>query len=271
VVHGDKLQCHHCGFTENFPDECPQCGEKDLRAYGPGTRRVVTEAQSLFPTARIAVADSDAVATPGQLAELVRQVEAREVDIIVGTQMVTKGHHFPHLTCVGVIDADMGLAHGDLRASERTFQLLTQVAGRAGRGEQPGHVYIQSHQPDHPLFRALLAGDRNGFYSTELASRQAWGDPPFGRQVALILDGLHEDDVITAARLLAQAFKSPSPAVRLLGPAPAPIAKVRDKHRWRLLLKGSGPLQPLVKPWLESTPLPKGVRVVVDVDPVSFY
>ncbi|RZK99161.1 MAG: primosomal protein N' [Rubrivivax sp.] len=147
VVHGDRLQCHHCGFAEPFPDECAACASTDLRAYGPGTRRVVAEVQKLWPNARVAVADSDAVSTTKQLAALVHAVEEREIDIIVGTQMVTKGHHFPHLTCVGVIDADMGLAHGDVRAAERTFQLLTQVAGRAGRGEATGTVWVQSHDP----------------------------------------------------------------------------------------------------------------------------
>lgn len=270
VVHGDKLQCHHCGLTEVFPDECPKCGEAALRAYGPGTRRVVSEVQGMFPQARIVVADSDAVGTTNQLSEMVKAVEAREVDIIVGTQMVTKGHHFPHLTCVGVIDADMGLAHGDLRAAERTFQLLTQVAGRAGRGEAAGAVWVQTHDPAQPLFQALLKNDRDGFYAAELEARKAWGDPPFGRMVALIVDGLDEKDVVKGARMLAQGLKAPE-GVRVLGPAPAPVAKVRDRHRWRLLVKGNRALQPLVKAWVEQTPLPRGVRVVVDVDPVSFY
>jgi primosomal protein N' (replication factor Y) len=269
VVHGDKLQCHHCGLSEPFPDECAQCGSTDLRAYGPGTRRVVAEAQALWPQARVAVADSDAVATPKQLGELVRQIEAREVDIVVGTQMVTKGHHFPHLTCVGVVDADMGLAHGDLRAAERTFQLLTQVAGRAGRGEAAGAVYVQTHDPAQPLFKALVTHDRDGFYATELKARKLWGDPPFGKMIAVIVDGLDEEAVKEGAAVLARGFAGGETA-RLLGPAPAPVAKIRDKYRWRLLVKGQGALQPLVKEWVERVALPKGVRVVVDVDPVSF-
>lgn len=270
VVHGDKVQCHHCGFSENFPDECAQCGSADLRAYGPGTRRVVTEVQKLWPDARVAVADSDAVSTPGQLGELVRQIEARQVDILVGTQMVTKGHHFPHLTCVGVIDADMGLAHGDLRAAERTFQLLTQVAGRAGRGTAAGRVLVQSHDPGQPLFKALVEHDRDGFYTLELGARKLWGDPPFGRMVALIVDGLDERAVVEGAKALAARF-TPVDGARLLGPAPAPVAKVRDRHRWRLLVKGEGLLQGAVKAWVENTAVPSGVRVSVDVDPVTFY
>ncbi len=271
VVHGDKVQCHHCGYSETFPDACPACGSADLRAYGPGTRRVVSEVQALWPQARVAVADSDAVSTPKQLAALVHSVEEREVDIVVGTQMVTKGHHFPHLTCVGVIDADMGLAHGDVRAAERTFQLLTQVAGRAGRGAAAGAVYVQSHDPGQPLFSALKRHDRDGFYALELAARKQWGDPPFGRMVAVIVDGLEERSVVDGATLLAKGFPAASFA-RLLGPAPAPVAKVRDRYRYRLLVKGPAGklLQGLVKTWIEGVALPRGVRVVIDVDPVSF-
>lgn len=271
VVHGDKLQCHHCGFTESFPDECPACGSEDLRAYGPGTRRVVSEVQALWPNARVAVADSDAVSTPKQLAALVHSVEEREVDIIVGTQMVTKGHHFPHLTCVGVIDADMGLAHGDVRAAERTFQLLTQVAGRAGRGAAAGEVLVQSHDPSQPLFKALVKHDRDGFYKLELAARQTWGDPPFGRMIAVIVDGLDERAVEDGAKALAAGWRVQE-NIRLLGPAPAPVAKIRDKYRYRLLVKGPAGvlLQTVVKQWIESAAVPRGVRVTVDVDPVSF-
>ena len=281
VVHGDRLQCHHCGFAEPFPDECAACGSADLRAYGPGTRRVVAEVQKLWPDARVAVADSDAVSTAKQLAALVHAVEEREIDIIVGTQMVTKGHHFPHLTCVGVIDADMGLAHGDVRAAERTFQLLTQVAGRAGRGEAKGTVWVQSHDPGQPLFKALVAHDRDGFYKLELGARKQWGDPPFGRMVAVIVDGLDERLVQEGAKALAAGFARGSQkpgsqvardGVRLLGPAPAPVAKIRDRYRYRLLVKGpvGVALQPVVKGWIESVAVPKSVRVTVDVDPVSF-
>lgn len=269
VVHGDKLQCHHCGYSEPFPHECVVCGGVDLRPYGPGTRRVVSEIQKAFPTARVAVADSDAVSTPKQLGELVRAVEAREVDIIVGTQMVTKGHHFPHLTCVGVIDADMGLAHGDLRAAERTFQLMTQVAGRAGRGSKAGTVYVQTFDPTQPLFQALVKNDRDGFYALELEARKMWGDPPFGRLISVIVDGLNEAEVVEGSRMLARQFRA-TEGVRLLGPAPAPVAKIRDRYRWRLLVKGEGLLQSLVKEWVENTAVPRGVRVTVDVDPVSF-
>ena len=269
VVHGNHLQCHHCGLVEKLPDECPACGSANLVAYGPGTRRVAAEAQRLFPEARVAVADSDAVGTPKQLGELVGALSRREVDIVVGTQMVTKGHHFPHLTLVGVVDGDMGLAHGELRAAERTFQMLTQVAGRAGRGEKAGRVLVQTFDPGQPLFEALKRHDRDGFYALELAARQAWGDPPFGHLVGVIVDGEREDDVVGASRALARAWEGQG-AMRLLGPAPAPLAKLRDRWRWRLLLKGEKVAHGAVKGWLEGVALPRGVRVEVDVDPVSF-
>lgn len=269
VVHGDRLQCHHCGLVESFPDECPACGSADLVAYGPGTRRVVQEVQAALPEARVAVADSDAVSTPKQLAELVAAMEAHEIDVVVGTQMVTKGHHFPNLTLVGVVDGDMGLAHGELRASERTFQLLTQVAGRAGRGAKAGRVMVQTFDPQQPLFQCLVAHDRDGFYAHELAARQMLATPPFGRQVALIVDGLDAGAVETGARMLARGYPQKA-SMRLLGPAPAPLARVRDRYRWRLLLQGPKVDHGLVKGWLEAVALPKGVRVEVDVDPVSF-
>lgn len=269
VVHGDRLQCHHCGLAEPFPDECPACGSNRLMAYGPGTRRVVSEIQAALPHLRVAVADSDAVGTPAQLAGLVATIEAHDVDVVVGTQMVTKGHHFPNLTLVGVVDGDMGLAHGDVRAAERTFQLLTQVAGRAGRGLKAGRVMVQTFSPDHTLFQALVRHNRNGFYAAELAARQPLGAPPFGRQVALIVDGTAAAQVEQGAHMLARAYP-PAASMRLLGPAPAPLARLRDRYRWRLLLQGPKVDHGLVKTWVENVALPKGVRVEVDVDPVSF-
>jgi primosomal protein N' (replication factor Y) len=269
VVHGNTLRCHHCGYTEKFPEECPSCGSAELMTYGPGTRQVVSEVQGLFPDARVAVADSDALTTPKQLGEVVEALENHTVDIVVGTQMVTKGHHFPNLTLVGVIDGDMGLAQGELRAAERTFQLMTQVAGRAGRGEKAGKVLVQTHMPEQPLFQCLVKHDRDGFYDLELAAREQWGQPPFGRQVAVIVDGLDAKLVEAAARALAVGFPKDG-GMRVMGPAPAPLAKRKDKWRWRLLLSGPKVAHGAVLGWVESTALPKGVRVEVDVDPVSF-
>ncbi|HEX2796480.1 MAG TPA: primosomal protein N', partial [Immundisolibacter sp.] len=270
TVHGDRLLCHYCGFSEALPHECPTCGSESLRAYGPGTRRVAAEIQAALPGARVAVADSDSVSSPAQMGELLEQLHNDQLDIIVGTQLVTKGHHLPKLTLVGVVDADMGLAHGDLRAAERTFQLLTQVGGRAGRASKPGSVVLQTFDPGQPLFTALQKADREGFYKLELEARRAWGDPPFGRMVAVIVDGLQEAEVVATARRLATDFPK-AEGLRLLGPAPAPVARKNERWRWRLLVKTATPAHGPLKRWLEAAPLGAGVRVTVDVDPVSFW
>jgi primosomal protein N' (replication factor Y) (superfamily II helicase) len=271
VVHGDTLQCHCCGYQENYPDECPKCGSAELSTYGPGTRKVVAEVQAAFPTARVAVADSDALSTAPQMAALVGQMAAREIDILVGTQMVVKGHHFPHLTLVGVIDGDMGLAQGEARSAERCFQQLYQVAGRAGREARAGKVLIQTHDPTHPLFAALVNHSRDSFYQEELAARELWADSPFGRSIMVQLSGKAEAEVQGAAASLARSFPRNHEQVRLLGPAPAPIVKVRDTYRYRLLVKAPnsyGALQPLVQEWIEATPLPKAVACMVEVEPL---
>lgn len=270
VVHGDRLQCHCCGYAENYPDACPTCSSAELTTYGPGTRKVVAEVQAAFPTARVAVADSDALTTAPQVAALVASMAAREVDILVGTQMVVKGHHFPYLTMVAVVDGDMGLAQNEARSAERCFQQLYQVAGRAGRAERPGQVLIQTHDPAHPLFTALLNHARDAFYQTELTARLAFADSPFGRSILVQLSGKREAEVQAATVTLARSFPQTSGA-RLLGPAPAPVVKVRDTYRYRLLVKAPhtfGPLQPLVQGWVERTPLPKSVDLMVEVEPL---
>jgi primosomal protein N' (replication factor Y) len=269
TVHGDKLLCHHCGFTEPWPLACPACNEEDTwRMYGPGTRRLMTEVQAFLPAARVAVADSDAAATPAEHKALMADILAGRVDVVIGTQMMAKGHHIPRLTLVGVVDGDMGLTHGDLRAAEKTFQLLTQVGGRAGR-EQAGQVMIQTYQPRHPLFQALKDYDRDAFYAREMQARQDWGDPPFGRLVGIILSGRQEAQVRQAAQQLAR--QAPTQAeVTVLGPAPAPLARLRNRYRYRLLVRGKQPLQGYVKTWVEAVKIPAAVQVVVDVDPQNF-
>ncbi len=271
VVHGDRLQCHCCGFTEAYPDDCPTCGSTDLATYGPGTRKVVTEVHAAFPHARVAVADSDALTTSGQMAALMHQMTSHAVDILIGTQMVVKGHHFPHLTLVGVIDGDMGLAQSEARSAERCFQQLYQVAGRAGRESKAGQVLIQTHDPAHPLFAALVNHTRDDFYATELEARKPWADSPFGRSIMVQLSGKQEAEVKAAANTLARSFPHTTPNLRLLGPAPAPLLKVRDTYRYRLLVKAPlafGPLQPLVQGWVEATPLAKNVDLMVEVEPL---
>ncbi|MCX7684109.1 MAG: primosomal protein N' [Acetobacteraceae bacterium] len=267
-----RLQCHHCGHAEPIPPACPECGAADsLAAVGPGVERVQEEAAALFPAARVLVMASDTLPGPKAAEAAARAIEAREVDLIIGTQVVAKGWHFPHLTLVGVVDADLGLAGGDLRAAERTVQLLHQVAGRAGRAEAPGRVLLQSFDPAHPVMRALVSGDLDGFMAAESEARRPGGWPPFGRLVGLVVSAESEAAADRAARDLGLAAPR-AEGVEVLGPAPAPLALLRGRHRRRLLVKARRevPVQRLVREWLAKVHLPREVRVQVDVDPVGF-
>lgn len=267
-----KLQCHHCGLSQPVPEACPECGEVgSLAACGPGVERVAEEVAELFPDARAAIMASDTLTGPHAIQEMVRRIADHELDIIIGTQVMAKGHHFPMLTLVGVVDSDLGLAGGDLRAGERTFQLLHQVAGRAGRGDRPGTVFLQTYMPEHPVMQALKAHDRDGFYALEAEMRQDAAMPPFGRLAALIVSGEDEGLVDRVALALGRAAPR-SETVAVLGPAPAPLSLLRGRHRRRLLMKAPRgvAVQPLIAQWLERVEVPAAVRVQVDVDPQSF-
>jgi len=267
-----KLQCHHCGLQQPLPPACPECGEEGtMAACGPGVERIAEEVAELFPDARAAIMASDTLSGPRAIQEMVRKITDHELDIIIGTQVMAKGHHFPMLTLVGVVDADLGLNGGDLRAAERTYQLLHQVAGRAGRGERPGTVMLQTFMPEHPVMQALAAGDRDGFYQLEAEMRLDAGMPPFGRLAALIVSG--EDPTLVDRVAMALGRAAPrSETVHVLGPAPAPLALLRGRHRRRLLLKAprATQVQPLIADWLERVEIPPAIRVQIDVDPYSF-
>ena len=272
AAHSARLQCHHCGFNTAAPDRCPSCDNEDsFVACGPGVERLAEEVQSLFPDARRAIAASDTLTGPGAAEELVRRIEDHEVDIILGTQILAKGYHFPLLTLVGVVDADLGLSGGDLRAAERTYQLLYQVAGRAGRGIEPGRVVVQTYVPEHPVIGAIVAGERDRFYAAESESRRAAGMPPFGRLVALIVSDRDEARADTLARDLSRAAPS-SDQIRVLGPAPAPLALLRGRHRRRFLIMAGRDVnvQGYVRQWLGQVKAPGTSRIVVDVDPYGF-
>jgi primosomal protein N' (replication factor Y) len=267
-----RLACHHCGHQTTPPDHCPECGEPDcLVACGPGVERIAHEVEELLPEARLAIATSDTLNSPDKAAEFVSQVEAGAVDVIVGTQLVTKGFHFPELTLVGVVDADLGLEGGDLRAAERTYQQIAQVAGRAGRGSKPGEVLIQTRHPKAPVIAALAAGDRDAFYTVETEARRHAGAPPFGRWAAIIVSSEDEAEAREAARQIG-ATQPTLPDVAVLGPAPAPMALLRGRYRYRLLLNArrSAELQRVIRDWLGALSFPQGVRVGVDIDPYSF-
>jgi primosomal protein N' (replication factor Y) len=267
-----SLVCHHCGFSGSTPKACPSCAAEDsFVACGPGVERIRDEAVARFPEARVSILSSDIVGGERLRAEL-ESIERGEVDIVVGTQMVTKGHHFPGMTLVGAVDSDFALGAADPRAGERTFQVLQQVTGRAGRGERPGRALLQTHDPDHPVIRALVAGDREGFYEAETEARLAAMMPPFGRLAAIIVSGPARDVAEAHARALARAAPK-AEGVRVLGPAEAPLAMVRGRHRLRLLAQAprAVDLSAYVRSWLAAAPPARGgVRVMVDVDPQSF-
>ena len=267
-----RLQCHHCGYSAAPPGICPKCEAADaFVACGPGVERLLEEATEAFPAARIALMSSDTLRGPAATEALIGRIRAREFDLVIGTQLVAKGHNFPHLTLVGVVDADLGLDGGDLRAAERTYQVLHQVAGRAGRAERPGQALIQTYNPDHPVMEALIAGDRDGFIAAEAESRRRSEMPPFGRLAGIIVTGRDEAAVAAASRALARAAPRIA-GVRVFGPAPAPLALIRGRHRHRLLVKAplSVRLQPILSDWLSRAPARGGVRIHVDIDPYSF-
>ena len=267
-----RLVCHLTGFSMKRPDACPHCGAKDsLTSIGPGVERLDEEARELFPHARVAVFSSDTTPDAGSARALVAAMAASEIDILVATQAAAKGHNFPNLTLVGVVDADLGLKGGDLRAAERTFQLLAQVAGRAGRAERPGRALIQTYMPHHPVMQALAAGDRDGFLAAEADMREMSGLPPFGRLAAVILSSPDGARLEAVARDLAAAIPS-ADGVEVFGPADAPLALLRGRRRKRFLVRAERRvnIQAFLEAWRARVKLPASVRVSVDVDPYSF-
>ena len=267
-----RLVCHLTGFTMARPKACPSCGAVDsLVAVGPGVERVEEEVRALFPEARTAVFSSDTVPDAKSARALIQSMVAGEIDILVATQAAAKGHNFPNLTLVGVVDADLGLRGGDLRAAERTFQLLTQATGRAGRADRPGRALLQTWTPDHPVLQALAAGDRDGFVAAELAEREAASLPPYGRLAALILSGENAVAVEATAQALAQAIPN-AERLEVYGPADAPLGLIRGRRRKRLLVRADRDvdLQGFLRAWLARVKVPGSVRLTVDVDPYSF-
>ncbi|GAA4766935.1 primosomal protein N' [Stakelama sediminis] len=268
----NRLACHHCGHNMPTPKACPECHEEDmLVACGPGVERIADEAAMLWPDARIAIVTSDTLWSPAKAAEFVHRMEAGDIDIVVGTQLVTKGYHFPELTLVGVIDADLGLEGGDLRASEKTFQQIMQVAGRAGRGEKPGTVLIQTHSPRAPVLQALVKGDADSFYAAETEARQDADAPPFGRYAAIIVSSEDKETAEAIARRIGRTAPEVE-GMMVFGPAPAPLAMLRGRHRFRLLVHARRTLdvQDVIRDWLGGLEWPSKVRVAVDIDPYSF-
>jgi primosomal protein N' (replication factor Y) len=267
------LVCHHCGFAMPHPAACPKCqAANSFVACGPGVERLEEEVRELFPQARVLVLSSDLVVSVERLREELDDVAQGRFDIVIGTQLVAKGHHFPMLNLVGVVDADLGLSNGDPRAAERTFQLLHQVIGRAGRDAGMGHGYLQTHQPEHPVMRALIAQDREAFYDAEIEVRERDHYPPFGRLASIVVSGPDKHATEGHARALARAAPTHD-EVRVLGPAEAPLALVRGRHRLRLLIKAprNFDLSAYLRQWLAAAPKKHGsIKLDIDVDPQSF-
>ena len=268
-----RLECHHCGKFAPIPEKCPNCeAENSLVACGPGIERIAEEVAELFPDSRRLLLSSDLTPNVAELRHTLREIEEREVDIVIGTQLVAKGHHFPGLALVGVVDGDLGLAQADPRAAERTFQLMQQVTGRAGREAIPGRGLIQTYMPEHPVVAALVSGDRGAFLAREIEERRDAGMPPFGRLAALLVSAGSREAAEAYAREVARAAPAAS-KIEVLGPAEAPLAVIRGRHRFRLLMKAAreANLQAYLRLWLGQVPKAKGdLRLSVDIDPYSF-
>ncbi|MDX3927605.1 MAG: primosomal protein N' [Shinella sp.] len=267
-----QIQCHHCGYAERTPDACPECGTLDhLVACGPGVERIAEEVDGHFPDARIIVLSSDLMGVKRLRLEL-EAIAKGEADIVIGTQLVAKGHNFPLMSLVGVVDADIGLSNGDPRAAERTFQLLYQVTGRAGRSGLKSHGLIQTYQPQHPVMQAIVSGDAEAFYEREIGEREKALLPPFGRLASVIVSAESRADAESHARGLRQAAPAAS-GISILGPAEAPLALIRGRHRFRLLVHGrrGSDMQGFLRMMLANGPRERAsIHVQLDIDPQSF-
>ena len=265
-------QCHHCGYRQKLVNHCHSCGaEETMRAYGPGVERLAEEVTNMFPDARICIFSSDTAARPEVASQMITAITSGEIDIIIGTQMAAKGHHFPNLTLVGVVDADFGLQGGDLRAAERTYQMLSQAAGRAGREAIKGQAMLQSYEPDNKVFQSLASGDRDSFLATEVELRQAALMPPFGKLAAVILSGPDEKEIEQMAWHIA-GTKPQFQQVDIFGPTAAPIARIRGRYRMRFLLRAPKDvdLQTIIRQWLDEIRLPARMQLQIDIDPYNF-
>ena len=270
-----RLMCHQCGETKPMPATCPACEAEDrLAPVGPGVERLAEEVADLFPDATTAILSSDLFGSARALKAKIEEIARGEAQIVIGTQIVAKGHNFPLLTLVGVIDADLGLQGSDLRAAERTFQLMRQVAGRAGRAEKPGTALLQTYQPEHPVIRAILSGEEEAFWRAEAQARKAAGVPPYGRMAGIVLSSPDVQEVFDIGKALAsRTGPLRKIGAQVYGPAAAPIARIRGRHRVRLLVKAdkAAPLQQALSAWIAQIRLPANLRLSVDIDPQSFY
>ena len=265
----NKEICHCCGYKADVPTSCKVCGSDDFMQWGPGVERIFEELRRKLPTARIEIASSDTLSEKNT-EKFLEKIRNREVDIVIGTQILAKGHHFANITLVGVIDGDLGLYGADIRAGEKTYQMINQVAGRAGRGEKPGRIFIQTFSPNHSLYVSLQNSEIEHFLELEIESRKKNELPPFARLASIIISGTNAGLTEKTAKILAQ---NPPKGIRLLGPAPAPRLLLRGRTRWRILLQAPKhfPLSNLIKNWIFSFQIPKNIKIQIDIDPISFF
>lgn len=266
----DKLICHYCGHKISIPKNCVHCEAEDSYIpFGPGVERICDEIKRKIPTARVLIASSDTFSSDKNMEESLAKIHNSEVDIIVGTQILAKGHHFPNITLVGIIDGDLGLSGADLRASEHTYQLINQVAGRAGRSEKPGEILVQTFKSEHPLFQSLSANNPEDFVNLEIENRQKQQLPPFTKYAAIIISGRNKQQTENTAKLLRRTCPK---NIKIFGPAPAPLFMIRGKVRWRILLKSNrkNALNSEISTWLSQLKNPNGVKITVDIDPITF-
>jgi primosomal protein N' (replication factor Y) len=267
-----RLVCHLTGFSMPKPKACPHCGAHDaLVSIGPGVERVEEEAKGLFPQARVAVFSSDTIFDAREGRRMIEAMADGQIDILVATQAAAKGHNFPNLTLVGVVDADLGLRGGDLRAAERTYQLLAQATGRAGRKDRPGRALLQTWAPEHAVMQALAAQDRDAFVAAEMAERELAGLPPFGRLAAAVVSGLDPVQLEDFVQAMARAAPN-SPGVEVYGPADAPLGLIRGRRRKRFLVRADRAvdLSAYMATWRARVKPPAAIRVAIDIDPYSF-
>ncbi len=274
TVHRNRqiILCHYCGFETKRPEECPACNGTVIKDVGLGIEKVEEKVKQLFPDARILLVSSDTLTHPETSRAMFQSIEDGHIDIIIGTQVLAKGHHFPKLTCVGVLDADRGLYQLDLRAAEKVFQLLSQVGGRAGRmAKQKGVVMVQTREPEHPLYKALQRHDRDAFYEAELVEREMLSMPPFARLISITLSSLHENRVADVCRQLARVIPL-TDTIDVLGPSPSPLYRLRSRYRMHFLIRGNRQqnLQAFTKEWLSGIKIPADVTIHIDVDPLNF-
>ncbi len=265
----NKVICHQCGFTDKFMKSCPSCNVEDsLLQYGPGIERITEEVVKLFPKNNVSSISSD---NAKSVIDILSSLEKGDTDIVIGTQIISKGYHLPNLTLVGVIDADLGLASSDLRASENTFQLLQQVSGRSGREEKQGRALIQTYYPEHPVIKSLTNSNREEFIDAELSSRKRLELPPYGRLTNITISDINEERLVNFCKKLSTLIPK-SKRLIVLGPAPAPITKIRNRYRYKFLLKTdkNANIQEFIKQWLSRVKKPNSVRIMIDVDPYNF-